>query len=224
MIARYAIAITPGLTLMDPRPIQHRSPRVLEAGLSESRFGFPRLPYVAVELTNLEHIYRGFTLLDKSFVSSNLRNELMDKNYTIVHIASHMEFGDSPQTTYLLTYGEKLDLDEIEALIVPTRFRNQPLELLTLDCCNSARDDGRSTEGMAGMAIEAGARSAVATLWPVNDAAASILMEDFYSSLRNNPQMSKAKAMQHAQLSLLRDYRYRHPEYWAPYLVIGNWL
>jgi CHAT domain-containing protein len=224
LITRYAVAVTPGLTLMDPRPIQRRHPLVLEAGLSESRFGFPQLPYVPAELSNLQHIYGGRTLLDQSFNRSNLRDELIGKDYTIIHIASHMEFGDSPQSTYLLTYGEKLDLDNVESLILPTRFRDEPLELLTLDCCNTAADDERSTQGMAGVAIEAGARSAVATLWPVNDAATSLLMEDFYSTLRNNPQMSKAKAMRHAQESLLQDYRYRHPEYWAPYLVIGNWL
>jgi CHAT domain-containing protein len=77
---------------------------------------------------------------------------------------------------------------------------------------------------MAGIAIEAGARSAVATLWPVNDAAASLLMQDFYSTLRKDPKISRARAMQQAQKTLLRDGRYRHPEYWAPYLVIGNWL
>jgi CHAT domain-containing protein len=224
LIARYAIAVTPGLTLMDPRPIQRRSPLVLEVGISESMFGFPALPYVPTELENLKQLYGGRTLLDQNFVRSNLRSELNDRNYTIVHIASHMEFGISAQTTYLLIYKDRLDLNEMESLVTPTRFRDQPLELLTLDCCNTAADDERSTQGMAGVAIEAGARSAVATLWPVRDAAAPLLMENFYSTLRNNPTISKAKAMQQAQLSLLQDIRFRHPDYWAPYLVIGNWL
>jgi CHAT domain-containing protein len=224
LIARYAVAVTPGLTLMDPRPTPFRSPLVLEAGLSESRFGFPALPFVPAELKSLQHIYGGRTLLNKAFCKANLRSELLGKDYTIVHIASHVEFGNSAQSTFLVTYSDKLTLDDVEMLILPTRFRDRPLELLTLDCCNTAADDERSTEGMAGIAIEAGARSTVATLWPVNDAASSLLMQDFYTTLRNDPKMSRARAMQHAQETLLHDDRYAHPEYWAPYLVIGNWL
>jgi CHAT domain-containing protein len=224
LIARYAIAVSPGLTLMDPWPIQHRRPLVLEAGLSKARFGFPPLTFVPQELSGLKQLYSGHELLDESFVEYNLRKELLDKDYTIVHIASHVEFGSNAQSTYLITYHEKLNLDEIESLILPTRFRDRPLELLTLSCCNTAADDDRSAQGMAGVAIQAGARSAVATLWPINDVAASLLIEDFYAALHNDPNISKAKAMQHAQLKLLQDRRFRHPEYWAPYLVIGNWL
>jgi CHAT domain-containing protein len=224
LVRRYAIAVTPGLTLMDPRPIARRGTRVLGAGLSESVFGYPALAYVPGELESVRQIFGGRQLLDGDFSKTNLRSELNGNDYTIVHIASHMEFGNTARSTYLVTHGEKLDLDEVEALILPTRFRDQPLELLTLDCCNTARDDERSTQGMAGIAIEAGARSAVATLWPVNDEAAPELIEYFYRALHDHPELSKAKAMQQAQLRLMQDDRFAHPENWAPYLVIGNWL
>jgi CHAT domain-containing protein len=49
-------------------------------------------------------------------------------------------------------------------------------------------------------------------------------VREFYSHLRNNPTLSKATALQSAQLALIGDRRYRHPCYWAPYLIIGNWL
>jgi CHAT domain-containing protein len=39
-----------------------------------------------------------------------------------------------------------------------------------------------------------------------------------------NPDISKAKALQQAQLLLLNDRRYQHPGYWSPFLLIGNWL
>jgi len=226
LIAHYAVAVSPGLTLMDPQPIERRSPLVLEGGLSQAVFEYPALPYVKQELDSLHQLYAGRTLLDQSFIESNLRSELIGRDYTIVHIASHVEFGDNARTTYLVTYQKKLNLDAVETLILPTRYRDRPLELLTLDCCNTAADDEKSAQGMAGAAIEAGARSAVATLWPVDDEGAAMLIEDFYATLRNNPNMSKAKAMQHAQLLLLQDqdHSFRHPEYWAPYLVIGNWL
>jgi len=60
-------------------------------------------------------------------------------------------------------------------------------------------------------------------LWTVNDPASAELVSDFYRELRN-PSVSKAKALQEAQLSLLKDPRYRHPNYWSAFLLIGNWL
>jgi CHAT domain-containing protein len=73
------------------------------------------------------------------------------------------------------------------------------------------------------LAIKAGARSAVATLWVVNDPASAAMVSQFYRELQN-PAVSKAKALQRAQLSLLKDLRYRHPNYWSGFLLIGNWL
>ena len=73
------------------------------------------------------------------------------------------------------------------------------------------------------MAIKAGARSALATLWTVNDPASAELVSAFYRELQD-PALSKAKALQQAQLELLKDPRYRHPSYWSAFLLIGNWL
>ena len=68
------------------------------------------------------------------------------------------------------------------------------------------------------------ARCAFATLWFVNDQSSASLVSDFYTQLRDHPERSKAKALQAAQIKLLADPRYAHPCYWAPYLIIGNWL
>ena len=50
------------------------------------------------------------------------------------------------------------------------------------------------------------------------------LVAEVYDQLRRSPQVSKAAALQAAQIKLIRDRRYRHPCYWSPYLIIGNWL
>mgnify|MGYP003560055575 CR=1 FL=1 len=68
------------------------------------------------------------------------------------------------------------------------------------------------------------ARSALASLWFVNDQSTSALISEVYQQLRRSPTMSKAAALQAAQVKLLSDRRYRHPCYWAPFLIIGNWL
>jgi len=92
-----------------------------------------------------------------------------------------------------------------------------------LSACGTAAGNERSALGLAGVAVKAGARSALATLWYVNDQAASYLVTNFYRQL-SDPSLSKAKALQAAQLQMLGERRYRHPGYWSPFLLIGNWL
>jgi len=103
------------------------------------------------------------------------------------------------------------------------RFRDHPLELLTLSACETASGDDRAALGLAGVALQAGARSAVATLWLVHDEAAAVLMEAFYRSLQT-PGVSRARALQQAQRTLLQDPAYADPFFWAPFLLINNWL
>jgi CHAT domain-containing protein len=63
----------------------------------------------------------------------------------------------------------------------------------------------------------------LATLWPVDDAATSELVEEFYRQLKD-PSLSKAVALQRAQVKILQDPERAHPSFWAPYLLINNWL
>ena len=83
--------------------------------------------------------------------------------------------------------------------------------------------DDRAALGLAGVAIKAGARSALASLWFVNDQSSTLLVTEFYRHLRQ-PGVTKARALQQAQLKMIGDNRFSHPGYWAPYLLIGNWL
>jgi CHAT domain-containing protein len=105
----------------------------------------------------------------------------------------------------------------------PNRFRDQPIELLFLSACQTAMGDERAALGLGGVAVKAGARSALATLWHINDQASSLLVTEFYRQLAQ-PGTSKAQALRRAQLWMLTDLRYRHPGYWSPFLLIGNWL
>ena len=98
-----------------------------------------------------------------------------------------------------------------------------PLTFLMLSACETAVGDDRAALGLAGVALKAGARSAVASLWAINDEATAILVGDFYDPLKN-PMLTKAKALQQAQVTILSDQRFMHPAVWSPYLLIGNWL
>jgi CHAT domain-containing protein len=224
LIEKYAVATTPGLTLLAPKPISTQHTAMIIDGLSDSVQGFSSLEYVPQEVNKLESIYGGPVYMNTAFVTSIVNKEFATDSYSIVHIASHGHFDSDSKKTFVLTYDSRLDLDELERMIRPSQIRDKPVELLTLSACQTAAGDDRAALGLAGIAVKSGARSALATLWFVDDEASALIVVDFYRNLHDVPGISKARALQLAQIKLLNDPRYGHPCYWAPYLLIGNWL
>jgi CHAT domain-containing protein len=223
LIEKHPLAVTPSLTLTDPRPIPGRV-KMLAAGISESVGGFSELSGVVTEIEAIRELYPGRTLMNDGFVVDRLKSELESVPFGIVHIASHGEFGGEASDNFLLAYDGRVSMDRLAAFVGATRFRAEhPLELLTLSACESAAGDDRAALGLAGVALRAGARSALATLWSVDDRATADLVVEFYGQLRD-PELSRARALQHAQLALLNTRHYRHPGYWAPFLLISSWL
>ncbi len=224
LIERFALAITPGLALLDPHPLQRGDARVLLGGLSEPRGRFPALPHVPRELDAIAQRFASTVLLNDAFKRERIQESFTERAYGVVHVASHGHFGSNADDTYILTHDGRLNLDQLEQLIRPSGFRGQPVELLALSACQTAAGDDRAALGLAGIAVKAGARSAMATLWHVNDRVSTDLVTSFYNHLHSDPTLSKAKALQRAQVEALRDVNYRHPCFWSSYLVIGNWL
>ncbi len=223
LISLYALATTPGLTLTDLRPFKREEVQVLLNGLTEPVQGFSALPYVSVELEAIQQFYGGKLLENREFLIPRVKKELAQTPYSIVHFASHGQFSADPRKTFVLAFDRKLSMDRLEQFMGLSQFRDQPVELLTLSACQTAAGDDRAALGLAGVAVKAGARSALATLWLINDQATALLIGDFYRQLKE-PSVSKARALQRAQLTLLNDQRYWHPGYWSPFLLIGNWL
>lgn len=223
LIQQYALATTPGLTLTDPQPLNRESLRVLSVGLTESVQGFPALPNVADELKTLDHLFKGKGLLNEQFVVSSMEREMKKEPFTIVHIASHGKFASTPEDSFVLAFDEQLNMNRLDELIGLYQFRDSPLDLLTLSACETAAGDDRAALGLAGVAIKAGARSALATLWFINDKVSSDLVSEFYGQLLD-PAQSKATALQRAQMKILEDPAYQHPGYWSPFLLLNNWL
>ncbi|MDM8523684.1 CHAT domain-containing protein [Desulfococcaceae bacterium HSG8] len=222
LIEKYAAAIIPGITLIDSEPAEPGNARVLLSGLSESREEFPPLPDVPGELENIRAVTGGSILLDKDYTTGNLTREFRNHAYTVVHMATHGEFGAAPQDIFLLTYDEKLTMGNLEQLIGLGRFRDEQVALLTLSACQTALGDERAGLGLAGAALKAGAKSVIATLWSVYDESASLVITEFYRQLGISG-ISKAKALQNAQKKFIVRSRYEHPAYWAPFLLVGNW-
>ncbi len=223
LVSKYALAITPGLNVTDPRPINREHMKVLAVGVTEPVQGFPPLPNVSAELDFLRQAFGSTTLVNQEFRVRNLEKELKEEQFTIVHIASHAQFEADVKETFLLAFDDKLTMDRLDQLVGVFKFRDEPLELLMLSACETAAGDDRAALGLAGVAIKAGARSAVATLWAVNDRVSADLVAEFYRELKD-PSISRAAALQHAQLKILTDPRYDHPGFWAPFLMINNWL
>jgi CHAT domain-containing protein len=225
LIEKYAVAVTPGLELMETKPAERVEPLVMIRGLSEARDGFPPLANVPAEVAEIKKLYtKSDTLMNEQFVHDATGETLKKEPFTIVHIASHGHIDSDVRKSFVLTFDKHLTLDDLETYIRPGQLRDHPLDLLTLSACETAAGDDRAALGLAGVAVKAGARSAFATLWSVNDAASAELVGDFYKELTSHPEWSKAQALQAAQKKLLVQYRYSHPCYWAPYLIIGNWL
>ena len=91
-----------------------------------------------------------------------------------------------------------------------------------LSACETARDDPRAALGLAGVAVQSGVRSALASLWTIADATTVDLMDTFYTELERG-NATKAESLRAAQIELIASERFGHPRYWAPYLLIGNW-
>ena len=223
LIEQYAVAVAPGLSLIESQEATSPNSRFLFSGLAAERHGFPGLPAVVQEAELISKSFSPTVLMDGTFLKDDLENIFLRNDYRYVHIASHGQFSGRADSTFVLTYDGFLTLDDLENLIRPSSYRGAPVELLTLSACQTAAGDDKAALGLAGVAIKAGCRAALATLWFVSDQASALMVDEFYRALAK-PGTSKAKALQHAQTVLRNDPRFRHPRYWAPYLMIGNWL
>lgn len=223
MIEKYAVATTPGISLTLPKPFNVKESKLFAGGISDAVQGFVGLPGVPQELNNLEQNYGASRFQNEKFLGTTIKDQLSSADYSIVHIATHGVFDRNPQKSYLLTYDDKLTMDLLESSIAGRADNSEPLELLVLSACESAAGDSRAALGLAGVALKAGARSALATLWQISDAATVRLINDFYLNA-SKESVSKAEALQIAQINLINQVEFSHPSDWAPFLLIGNWL
>jgi CHAT domain-containing protein len=116
---------------------------------------------------------------------------------------------------------QKLSLNQLDRLIRSVSSSNELIDLLTLTACQTAVGDDRAALGLAGIAIQAGAKSAIASLWYINDATTRDFSQTFYQNLKVT---DKAKALQAAQIKMIRSNTTEsRPAYWAPYVLVGSW-
>ena len=223
LIEKYAVATTPGITLTDPKPFNHENIKVLASGLTEAVQGYSALPSVVKELNNIQSVFNTTMYKDANYQLDMVESEMTGGKYNIIHFATHGEFSSDHSKSFLLTYDDKLTMNKLESTIGLRRFQTEPIDLLVLSACQTAVGDDQAALGLAGVAIKAGARSALATLWYIDDNATSQLIADFYKQLKQEDQ-TKAKALQMAQVNMITQTTLTHPRFWAPFLMIGNWM
>jgi CHAT domain-containing protein len=225
LIEKYGIALSQGLQLLKPRPLKSIPLQAITAGLSESRQGFPALPGVDSELTQISAKIDTEVLLNREFTYNNLEKAIASTSLPILHLATHGQFSSNAEETFVLTWDERINVKELDRLMRSRSIdKNNPIELLVLSACQTASGDNRAVLGLAGIAVRSGARSTLATLWAVRDRSTAALMSEFYKQLKQ-PGMTKSEALRQAQLALLKQGgEFNHPVHWAAFVLVGNWL
>ncbi|KAB8320810.1 CHAT domain-containing protein [Tolypothrix campylonemoides VB511288] len=235
LIEKYNVALVPSLQLVDSKLLKQKQLKVLAAGVSEQikvqEEIFPALTNVPKELNEIKEAFpSSMKLLNQEFTAKTVQNQ-MKFNFPVVHLATHGLFSSNPEKNFIITGdGKSISINELSALL---RQAENNLELLVLSACETATGDERAVLGLAGVAVRSGARSTLATLWPVGDASTAEVMSKFYQDLKK-PGEKKLDALRMAQLSLIESLKTKppfeemralppHPYYWASYVLVGNW-
>ena len=244
LVERYSVGLMPSLNLTDTRYRNIKNSQVLAMGAEKFADHKP-LPAVPLELSVITgKLWKGKSFLNDAFTLENLKAQRKREPFSIIHLATHADFQPgASNNSYIQLSNSKLRLNQLPQL----NWNNPPVDLLVLSACRTAVGDEQAELGFAGLAVQAGVKSALASLWYVSDEATLGLMTQFYDQLKRTP--IKAEALRQAQLAMLKgqvyiesghlrsslgdmllppalaglaDQKLAHPYYWAAFTMIGN--
>ncbi|BDI17661.1 hypothetical protein ANSO36C_34630 [Nostoc cf. commune SO-36] len=247
LVEKYSIGLMPSLSLTNTLYKDIKKSQILALGVSQSTQGQEPLPAVPIELSTLtSKLWQGKLLLDKQATLENLKTIRRQQPFGIIHMATHADFTTGAlSNSYIQLWEDKLRLNQLRQL----RLNEPEVEMLVLSACRTALGDEESELGFAGLAVLAGVKTTVASLWSVNDAGTAALMTKFYENLRTAP--IKAEALRQAQIAMVKGQIYikngqveglgvvgnlplptdsvdeteqslMHPYYWAGFTMVGN--
>ncbi len=179
------------------------------------------LPSVEQEISAVAQKESSTTLMNDQFTVSALKADIETGQYHKVHIASHGYFGRNAKDSFIMAYDQNLSLLDFKTSLEAESLKQEPIELLTLSACKTAEGDDRMLLGFSGLAVKSNVLSAVGSLWSINDDATMEFMRLFYDGL--NRSLNKAQAMREAQINMIKNKKFKHPFFWSPFILIGNW-
>jgi CHAT domain-containing protein len=252
LIEKYAVALVPSFGLTDTRYVNLNKSSILAMGASEfaEQAALPTMP---VELeTIVSKPRQGEVFINEQFTISNFKTQnSRQTSFPIIHLGTHAQFktGDVDDS-YIQFYDDKLRISQLQQLSDDLGWNSDatPVELLVLSACETAIGDQKAELGFAGLAVQAGVKSALASLWYVSDLGTLGLMGEFYDQLDGS--LIKAEALRQTQLNMLhgnvkvdnqqvklsngkslalpKDFpsgtlSLAHPYFWSSFTLIGNW-
>ncbi|BAY83546.1 TPR repeat protein [Calothrix parasitica NIES-267] len=225
LIEKYAVTLSPGLQLMQGTSLKANNIKAVVAGISEARRGFSALPGVKSEVKQIsDKVNSTSTLLNDNLTEASLSAKLKSGSANVVHLATHGQFSSRLDDTFLLTWDGQINIKELSELLRNRQSRkSQSIDLLVLSACDTAAGDNRAVLGLAGLAVKSGARSTIASLWPVKDQATVSLMNSFYENLLKSG-TTKAEALRQAQINMMKKTDFKEPFFWSAFVLVGNWV
>jgi filamentous hemagglutinin family protein len=259
LIEKYRLGLIPSVNLTQTGYKNLNETRVLAMGASD--FKDPTIPSLSAVPMELALISEVFSLeeyfLNEAFTADNLRASRRQQNFDIIHLATHVKFysgmeqtaagsPDSRRKSYIQFWDEQVPLEQMRQLGLDAGT----VELLVLSACETAVGSSEAELGFAGLAVQMGVKSVLASLWQVDDEGTLGLMSEFYQHLSAQEQTIKSEALRQAQLAFLRgevqmsgdqlvtsrgaidlppqiaeqisDRRFTHPYYWAAFTLVGS--
>jgi filamentous hemagglutinin family protein len=254
LVEKYSSGLAPSLNLNDNRYRPIKDLNLLAMGAAQfADDQVTPLPAVGLELPTIKKIWNDEPTkdyqryLNNNFTLEEIKRNIASQPFGIVHFGTHGEFNPTETTdSFIQLYNSRLGLGDLRNLGL-----NQPLvELMVLSACETAFGNEIAELGFAGLAVQAGVKTAMGSVWQVSDTGTLALMTDFYRQLKI--QSTKAESLRQAQLNMLTGKVYKsddgnkiitpqqevsletlpensrqkedfsHPFYWAPFTMIGN--
>ncbi|MFD1611967.1 CHAT domain-containing protein [Sphingomonas tabacisoli] len=223
LVERARVIATPALGFADPGRSLRGQPAVLALALAKEvdlpAGRFPRLEGTVEE----GEAAAGTTgILVQNFRRADLERALNGRHFDVLHLSTHASFNGRADRAFIVADGDSIPLSELRDLVADNEARGQKLFLIVLGACETAVGDDQANMGLAGAAVQAGAQSAVASLWQVNDLGTVRLMKAFYDNLRTGK--SRGEALREAQLSLIKSGpELANPNIWSAFILLGGW-
>jgi CHAT domain-containing protein/uncharacterized protein HemY len=250
LIESFTISYLPSASVLKYARVNNKGNRTELFAVGNPATGLAPLPAAEEEVHELSTLFKKrLVLTGREATKTSVKRQ--SPKYDLLHLSTHGEMIESDPLRSNLRFtpsaGDdgRLTVNEIFDMEIKAN-------LVTLSACETALVKGEEGDfprgddlvGLSRAFIHAGAPSVVASLWKVSDDSTVELMGSFYRNLRS---MTKAEALQKAQIDLMKssirfhvergsgvitrstDYQIdmaidcSHPFFWAPFILVGDW-